>query len=757
VERRLLLPDGTARLFELSTSPNILPGLTLTTLRDVEDRKRAEEKVRFLEEASRMFATTLDPEHTLAALARMAVPRLADWAAVDMVDEEGSERRLAVEHVDREKIAFANAMRLRRPADSETTVHRVIRTGEPLLVERITDEMLVQFLSHDPEYLELVRASGIISLMVIPLPVRGQGRGAITLAFAESRRLFGPGDVRFAQELARRASAAFENALAYRELQDSLDTANRLYRLTTALAGAMTTGDVAESLRVHAPRTVGSQTADVWLLDGASTTLVRTPLGAGSGSDHLDRVPLDCPWLLARVARERRPQFIASLEALQALSPEERASPGRQAWGLLPLISATGRLLGVLVFAFARQTSFPVREKQLLAAIADQCALAIDRARAYEAEASALRKKDEFLAMLGHELRNPLAPIVTATSLIRLRGKASERELGILERQSKHLVRLVDDLLDISRFASGKLVLHQEPLEIADIVSQAIESVSKALEEKQLRVGIAAPVTSLVVEGDRDRLVQVVTNVLVNAVKFTPPGRAVHVTVAKSDGRACIEIRDEGEGIAPEVLPEIFARFTQGPQASDRRNGGLGLGLSIARSLVEAHGGTIEAASPGRDRGATITIRLPLSEASPTAGVALVPLHAARFAARRRRILIVDDNTDAAEMIASLLAEMGYETQTASDGPEALSFALSAPPDAVILDIGLPGMDGYELAAELRNRLGTRVPRLIALTGYAQGTDRNRALNVGFHAHFAKPADVDKLVEAVEATLPTTP
>jgi len=289
-ERRLLLPDGTARLFEMSASANILPGLTLTTLRDVEDRKRAEESVRFLEEASRMFASTLDPEQTLASLARLAVPRLADWVAIDMVDEEGSERRVAVEHVDPEKIALAHVMRLRRPADSESAVHRVVRTGDPLLVERLTDEMLLQSLSHDPEYLEMVRASGILSLMVIPLPVRGQGRGAITLAFAESRRLFGPRDVRFAQELARRASAAFENALAYRELQSSLETANRLYRLTTALAGAMTTGDVAESLRVHAPLTVGSQTADLWLLDEASSTLVRTPLGVESGGDPLNRV-----------------------------------------------------------------------------------------------------------------------------------------------------------------------------------------------------------------------------------------------------------------------------------------------------------------------------------------------------------------------------------------------------------------------------------------------------------------------------------
>ncbi len=356
--------------------------------------------------------------------------------------------------------------------------------------------------------------------------------------------------------------------------------------------------------------------------------------------------------------------------------------------------------------------------------------------------------------MLGHELRNPLAPIVTATSLIRLRGHASERELGILERQSKHLVRLVDDLLDVSRIASGKLTLHTERLEIADVAAQALESASKALEDKQLRVEVAAPATGLVVEGDRERLVQVITNVLVNAAKFTPAGRSVKVTASRAGRLVCLEIRDEGEGIEPEALPRIFAPFTQGPQASDRRDGGLGLGLAIARSLVEAHGGSIEAASLGRDRGTTITIRLPLAEDVLATAAAGATPRAAPSEPRRRRLLIVDDNTDAAEMIAGYLGDLGYETHTASDGPEALSIAHGATLDAAILDIGLPGMDGYELAAELRTRLGDRMPRLIALTGYAQASDRDRAMENGFHAHFAKPVDLDQLVAAIEAMFP---
>jgi CheY-like chemotaxis protein len=305
----------------------------------------------------------------------------------------------------------------------------------------------------------------------------------------------------------------------------------------------------------------------------------------------------------------------------------------------------------------------------------------------------------------------------------------------------------------MSRISSGKLVLRREPIEIAEVVAQALESVSKALEDKQLRVEVVAPAKGLVVEADRERLVQVITNVLVNAVKFTPAGRAVQIKSSQEHGAACLEIRDEGEGIAPEILPGIFALFTQGPQASDRRDGGLGLGLSIARSLVEAHGGTIEAASQGRDRGTTILIRLPLADGTATRAPAQP--HGPSPVPGRGRILIVDDNADAAEMIATFLEGLGYETHTASDAPEALSSAMRAPPHAAILDIGLPGMDGYELAAELRGRLGDRMPRLIALTGYAQATDRERALGSGFHAHFAKPVDLDKLVAAVEDMLAT--
>lgn len=756
-EAKALLPDGSVRLLDLSASANVLPGLHLATFRDIDDQKRAEESLRFLEEASRMLARSLDPEETLAAVVRLAVPRLADWAAVDMLDAHGSIRHVVVQHRDPQKIELAHDMRRHRPmrVDGQGAVAQVLRTGEPILVERISDEMLVASLGSDPEYLAMVREAGLRSLMVIPLPRETRSPGAITFAFSESRRQFGPKDVAFAQELARRAAAAFANALAYGELRCAIDEqiklrqrADRLYRLTASLASSLTTTTVVRTFCAHAPQALACEWAAVWLRDAERGELVLTG-GSGEATAARDgtRVALDdSSSPVARVARERAPVFDAAAPAAE----------GAAIVAHVPLASARGAPFAVASFGFAPASVVGDEDRAMLLAVADQCALALDRARAYEAEAVALRKKDEFLAMLGHELRNPLAPILTATSIIRLRGAASERELDVLERQGRHLVRLVDDLLDVSRIAAGKLALSRRPIEIADVVAQAVESAGKALEDKRLRVEMDVPREGLSVDGDRERLVQVVTNLLVNAAKFTPAGATVGVRASRRGDAVALEVRDEGEGIAPDLLPTIFEPFTQGRQASDRRDGGLGLGLAISRSIIEAHGGRIAAASGGRDRGTTISITLPWLErrAAPdvtrsATGAAPRPTEAAR------RVLIVDDNGDAAEMIATFLGGLGYETSVASDGPEALTAVARARPDAAILDIGLPGMDGYELASELRTRYGDRAPPLIALTGYAQSMDRHRALASGFLAHFGKPVDVERLAAALSKILTT--
>ncbi len=775
-ERGLVLPDGTLRLVEASAVAKVLPGLHLLSFRDVDDRKRAELALRFLADAGRILASSLDYRETLAAVVKLVVPTMADWAAVDIVDGgTRSLRRVAVAHVDEAKIELARRLYEIRPPslDAPTGVAQVIRTGEPQLMELVTDEMLVHGLADQPEALDILRQVGLVSFIIVPLPVRGASWGAITLCSAESRRRFTQRDVAFAQELARRAGSAIEIALAHAERvraaeaerDEQIRTRNRserLYRLTSALAATMTTDALAEHVCDLAAHAVGSDSATLFVEDEARTALVLlSKHGQRDDIDAFGRIALDAAVPVARIVHDRRPRFFESLEDVVAEAPSLRAplsgNPFR-AWALLPLEGGARQILGVLSFSFRSPRSFSEEDRQLMSAVAAQCAVALDRARAYEAEAAALRKKDEFLAMLGHELRNPLAPILTATHLIRLRGTASERELGILERQGQHLVRLVDDLLDVSRITSGKLALKRAPIEVAEVIAQALESASKVLEDKRLRLHVDVPREGMVVDGDRERLVQVLTNLLVNAAKFTPAEKRVSVTASAHDGRAVIEVRDEGEGIEPDLLPHVFDPFTQGRQSSDRSGGGLGLGLAIARSIVVAHAGAIAADSRGLGAGTTITVTLPiLDRPSPVAPARRDGGLDGQRPAGTRRILIVDDNVDGAEMLAEFFDQLGYETIVANDGPQALHFAGDLPPDAAVLDIGLPGMDGYELATELRSRFGERTPVLVALTGYAQASDRERALTSGFSAHLGKPIDVTRLAETLTSLLGSGP
>ncbi|HEX7843783.1 MAG TPA: ATP-binding protein, partial [Kofleriaceae bacterium] len=363
-----------------------------------------------------------------------------------------------------------------------------------------------------------------------------------------------------------------------------------------------------------------------------------------------------------------------------------------------------------------------------------------------EAE-SANRAKDEFLAMLGHELRNPLAPIVTALQLMRLRGaELVERERTVIERQTQHLVRLVDDLLDISRITRGKTELKREPIEVAEIVAKAIEIASPLVEQRRHELDVQVAPHGLPVSADPARFAQVVANLLTNAAKYTEPGGRITITAARSGSDVELAVRDTGIGIAPEMLPRVFDLFVQERQALDRSHGGLGLGLSIVKSLVELHGGTVRAESAGRGQGTTMTVRLP-SRAPVAVALPLAagPAHRTASATGGSTVLVVDDNHDAAEMLAAFLREMGHATRVAHDGVEALQLVEQFEPDLALLDIGLPVMDGYELAARLRRRFPARSLRLVAVTGYGQESDRKRVLEAGFDGHLVKPVDVTHL------------
>jgi len=355
------------------------------------------------------------------------------------------------------------------------------------------------------------------------------------------------------------------------------------------------------------------------------------------------------------------------------------------------------------------------------------------------------RRKDDFLAMLGHELRNPLAPIVTATELL-ARNASAAREQEVIERHTRHLSRLVDDLLDISRVTHGHVELRNEQVELDGVLSRAAELVAP-LVARHKHVLKLPDASGLLVQGDPVRLTQVFGNLLTNAAKFTPPNGEIQVTVEPAPGRVRVTVRDNGRGIAADQIRRIFEPFVQADRERDALQGGLGLGLAIVKNLVERHHGTITARSEGRGRGAAFTVELPtverveqrivtpeLKPASARAGV---------------RVLLVDDNVDIAELLSEALQDEGYETATAHDAKAAIARWRSFVPHAAVLDVGLPDLDGYQLAKTLRAEHG-RGFTLIAATGYGQKQDRQRSADAGFDCHLVKPVSVNELIMVLD-------
>jgi signal transduction histidine kinase len=374
-----------------------------------------------------------------------------------------------------------------------------------------------------------------------------------------------------------------------------------------------------------------------------------------------------------------------------------------------------------------------------------------------EAAEAANRAKDEFLAMLGHELRNPLSPILTALQLMKPDGDGAQRARTVIERQVNHLTRLVDDLLDVSRIARGKVTLKTELIETADIVAKAIEMASPLLEQRTQTLEIDVARRGLLLDADATRMRQVVSNLLTNAAKYTPPGG--HITVrAQADGDTIVlSVKDTGIGIARETLPRVFDLFVQERQAIDRSQGGLGIGLTIVRNLVERHGGSVAARSDGPGKGSEFVVRLPRSSGVREAFSSHeLPAPASEPApsVRTPRVLVVDDNEDGAEMLAEALTQKGFDTRVAHDAPTALRVAAEFTPDTAVLDIGLPVMDGYELATHLRGLPGLANLRLIAVTGYGQASDRRKTRESGFQHHLVKPVDVAAIEAAVVGAAP---
>ncbi|HYH84090.1 MAG TPA: PAS domain S-box protein [Pyrinomonadaceae bacterium] len=557
------------------------------------EAQAAEWRSNFLAEASSLLSSTLDYEVTLSRVARLSVPDLADWCAVDISEEDKSVRRLAVAHVDPAKVEWAHEMQKRYPPDMDAPrgVPQVLRTGVSEIYPEINDEMLVVG-AKDEEHLKLMRDIGFSSAMIVPLLIHGRTLGVVTFITAESGRRYGAQDLILAEALARRAAVAVENARLYQTAQK----ANRL--------------------------------------------------------------------------------------------------------------------------------------------------------------------KDEFLATVSHELRTPLTAILGWSNLLRA-GQIDEdgavRALETIERNARSQSQLIDDLLDVSRIITGKLRLDVRQVDPGSFIQAAIDSVRPAAEAKDVRIQKVVDTGVVSVAGDPARLQQVVWNLLSNAIKFTGKGGRVQVRLERINSYIEIAVSDTGAGIKPEFLPHVFERFRQADMGTTRQHGGLGLGLAIVRHLVELHGGTVQADSPGEGKGATFIVKLPVAPIYQQNNLADRVHPAARdthasFDCPERldglKVLVVDDEADARDLLRVGLAQCGAEVRTVGSAQEALEAFEKEIPDLLISDIGMPVQDGYGLIKRVRElpaERGGRVPA-IALTAYARTEDRLKSLRAGYQMHVPKPVELAELI-----------
>jgi PAS domain S-box-containing protein len=567
---------------------------------DVTEQVKLEQSQRFLSEASAVLSSSLDYQETLERVAKLVVPELADWCTVHMLATDGSIEQITLAHVDPSKLEWAEQIRHKYPLnpDEPRGAGFTLRTGQSDILPDIPDQLLVQA-ARDAEHLEILRQIGFKSVMTVPLKTQDRILGVITFVSAESGRRYNAADLQMAEELARRASLAIDNAQLYRAAQR-------------------------------------------------------------------------------------------------------------------------------------------------------------DRA---EAEA-ANRVKDEFLAVLSHELRSPLNPILGWTKMLRsqkLNPAKTEIALETIERNAKLQAQLIEDLLDVSRILQGKMTLNVANVNLATTIEAALETVRLAAEAKNIQIQTTFTPIVGTVSGDSNRLQQVVWNLLSNAVKFTPSGGRIDIELKQVGIYAQIQVKDTGIGIKPEFLPHVFEYFQQEDGTTTRKFGGLGLGLAIVRHLTELHGGTVKADSPGQNLGATFTVQLPLnvveSELISNESQKETTAHLSDI-----QILVVDDDADMRELADFILTQSGAQVITAASAVQALEILNQSVPDLLLCDIGMPEMDGYSLIRQIRKwspQQGGNIPA-IALTAYAGEINQQQALAAGFQMHISKPVDPEELVQAIVQLLTTS-
>jgi signal transduction histidine kinase/ActR/RegA family two-component response regulator len=494
-----------------------------------------------------------------------------------------------------------------------------------------------------------------------------------------------------------------------------------------------------------------AEVATLFRLDPESRDLILLSGGGARGATLNHNLVLARGTGLVGLAVERQ-AVVVSDDILRdpriTYDPEMRArieAARHRAGAAVPLV-VQGRITGALFVGAMPGRSFTAEEMRLVTTFADQAAVAMANAELYRDTERANRAKDEFLAMLGHELRNPLGAIATAASVLHEVATPDVRVVrahAVIERQVRHLSRLVDDLLDVGRVTTGKIVLARRPVNLGTAVADLVRAWRGA--GRLDRHHVTDEPTEAWVDADDTRLEQIVANLLGNALKYTPAGGAIAVRVALESGHAILRVEDSGIGIAPHLIGRVFDLFVQGDTSLDRAQAGLGIGLTLVRRLVEMHGGTVVASSAGAGRGSTFTVGLPSIPAPGSlAESSRRPEHDGA-----RRVLVVEDSDDAREMLKILLERRGHAVHTAADGAEGLDLAIALAPEIAVIDLGLPGLDGFEVARRLRATEVGQSMTLIALTGYGQADDRRRAEEAGFDIHLVKPVDAATLEELI--------
>ena len=787
---RLLQSEGRARDFEVTFrtksgqyrqllvnsevvtyggEPAVLSvSLDITDRKEAEARQReAERTSRFLADASRVLTSSLDYTATLQTVARLAVPEIADWCAVHVLEADGAIECVAIAHVDPARETLVRDLMARYPLrpTSKYGVPAVLRTGRSVLRREVPGE-IVSALARTPEDLATLRSLELRSVMIVPLIARGRTLGAITFLTAGSDRRYDERDLAVAEDLAARAALAVDNTRLYADAEDRRREAEVIADLARRSNASLEADKVLPAVADAARALTRCDVARIALWDtGAGATALVYRYAVGHRSDHAGLRMVKDSGLASAVAASGRPERTANIQTDPRVREEVRVfarTEGTFAVMVVP-ITVHQRVEGVIYCGRRRQQPFTERDEAVALRIAEHAAIALRNAELFrreqharaEAEA-ANRGKDDFLAVLSHELRTPLQAMLGWLRLMRagrLDAAATAKALETIERNTLTQTKLIGDLLDVSGILAGKLRVEPRVMDLTAVAEAAVQSVRAAALGKTITLSSSLDPGPMLLDGDPDRIDQVLTNLLSNAVKFTPGGGTIEVRLRRDGDAARLTIADSGIGIAPEILPHVFDRFRQADSSTTRTHGGLGLGLALVRYLVEAHGGSVRADSGGAGRGATFVVELPLRASGPTTRSTGQRLPTPVLTGAR--VLVVEDDADTRDFLGFVLESAGVKLALAATAAEALERLTAETFDLVVSDLSMPDADGYTLIRRLREldaAAGARRPA-VALTAHAGPDDRRRALEAGFDAYLVKPVDAKDLAGVVARLL----